>query len=110
MIELKFPDGAARQYPEGVTGREVAASISPSLAKKPALVELNGAQLDLDRTLETGGDFRLLRREDPEALADKGVKIQAISTSEIKISVLIDAAYAELAVRALHGAYGLENA
>jgi threonyl-tRNA synthetase len=69
MIELKFPDGAARQYPEGVTGREVAASISPSLAKKAALVELNGAQLDLDRTLETGGDFRLLMREDPEALA-----------------------------------------
>ena len=42
------------------------------------------------------------------ALADKGVKFQAISTSEIKISVLIDAAYAELAVRALHAAYGLE--
>lgn len=43
------------------------------------------------------------------ALADKGVKFQAISTSEIKISVLIDAAYAELAVRALHAAYGLET-
>jgi len=43
------------------------------------------------------------------ALADKGVKFQAISTSEIKISVLIDAAYAELAVRALHTAYGLEQ-
>ncbi len=69
MIELKFPDGAARQYSEGVTGREVAASISPSLAKKAALVELNGVQLDLDRQLETGGDFRLLMREDPAALA-----------------------------------------
>ena len=43
------------------------------------------------------------------ALADKGVKFQAISTSEIKISVLIDAAYAELAVRALHAAYGLDT-
>ncbi|HEY0053125.1 MAG TPA: ACT domain-containing protein, partial [Caulobacteraceae bacterium] len=43
------------------------------------------------------------------ALADRGVKIQAISTSEIKISVLIDAAYTELAVRALHAAYGLEQ-
>lgn len=42
------------------------------------------------------------------ALADKGIKFQAISTSEIKISVLIDAAYAELAVRALHSAYGLD--
>ena len=43
------------------------------------------------------------------ALADKGIKFQAISTSEIKISVLIDAAYAELAVRALHSAYGLDT-
>jgi aspartate kinase len=43
------------------------------------------------------------------ALADRGVRIQAISTSEIKISVLIDAAYTELAVRALHAAYGLEQ-
>lgn len=43
-----------------------------------------------------------------KALADKGIKFQAISTSEIKISVLIDAAYAELAVRALHSAYGLD--
>ena len=38
------------------------------------------------------------------ALAEKGVNIQVISTSEIKISVLIDAAYTELAVRALHAA------
>ena len=42
------------------------------------------------------------------ALAEKGVNIQVISTSEIKISVLIDAAYTELAVRALHAAYGLD--
>jgi aspartate kinase len=44
------------------------------------------------------------------ALAEKGVNIQAISTSEIKISVLIDAAYTELAVRALHAAYELDQA
>jgi aspartate kinase len=43
------------------------------------------------------------------ALADKGVNIQVISTSEIKISVLIEAAYTELAVRALHAAYGLDQ-
>ena len=43
------------------------------------------------------------------ALASKGVNIQVISTSEIKISVLIDAAYTELAVRALHAAYGLDR-
>jgi aspartate kinase len=43
------------------------------------------------------------------ALAEKGVNIQVISTSEIKISVLIEAAYTELAVRALHAAYGLDR-
>jgi aspartate kinase len=42
------------------------------------------------------------------SLADKGINIQAIATSEIKVSVLIDEAYTELAVRALHQAYGLE--
>jgi aspartate kinase len=43
------------------------------------------------------------------ALAEKGVNIQVISTSEIKISVLIDSAYTELAVRALHAAYELDK-
>jgi aspartate kinase len=43
-----------------------------------------------------------------KALSEKGINILAISTSEIKISVLIDAAYAELAVRTLHSLYGLD--
>jgi aspartate kinase len=43
-----------------------------------------------------------------EALSAKGINIQNISTSEIKISVLIDSSYTELAVRALHTAYGLD--
>ena len=44
-----------------------------------------------------------------KTLSDKGINIHAISTSEIKISVLIDAAYAELAVRSLHTAYDLDS-
>ncbi|HVY17620.1 MAG TPA: aspartate kinase [Rhodopila sp.] len=43
------------------------------------------------------------------ALADKAINIQVISTSEIKVSVLIAAEYTELAVRALHTAYGLDG-
>ncbi len=43
-----------------------------------------------------------------QALADKGINIQVISTSEIKISVLIAEEYVELALRALHTAYGLD--
>ena len=43
-------------------------------------------------------------------LAGKGINIQVISTSEIKVSILIGAEYTELAVRALHTAYGLDGA
>jgi aspartate kinase len=45
-----------------------------------------------------------------EALAERGINIEVIATSEIKISVLIDAEYTELAVRALHNAFALETA
>ncbi len=45
-----------------------------------------------------------------KTLADKGINIQVISTSEIKVSVLVAADYTELAVRALHTAYGLDAA
>ena len=44
-----------------------------------------------------------------KALSDKGINIRAITTSEIKFSVLIDAAYTELAVRTLHTLYGLDK-
>jgi aspartate kinase len=44
-----------------------------------------------------------------KALADKGINIRAITTSEIKISILIDGPYAELAVRTLHSVYGLDK-
>jgi len=43
------------------------------------------------------------------ALADRGINIRAITTSEIKFSLLIDAAYTELAVRTLHSLYGLDK-
>jgi len=43
------------------------------------------------------------------ALAERGINIRAITTSEIKFSILIDAAYTELAVRTLHSLYGLDR-
>ena len=45
-----------------------------------------------------------------EALAERNINVKVIATSEIKISVLIDAEYTELAVRALHNAFGLHEA
>ena len=43
-----------------------------------------------------------------QTLAEKGINILVISTSEIKVSVLIEEEYAELALRTLHSAYGLD--
>jgi len=68
MIDLKFPSGDVRQYDDGVTGRDVAASISKSLEKKALLVKLDGELRDLDRPLERGGAIEIVTREAPEAL------------------------------------------
>ena len=52
MIDLVFPDGSSRQYPDGSTGRDVAAAISKSLEKKALLIKLDGQVLDLDQMEE----------------------------------------------------------
>ncbi len=68
MIDLIFPDGSKRQYDDGVSGKDVAASIAPSLAKRAALVKLDGELLDVARPLPKGGKFEILMRDSPEAL------------------------------------------
>ncbi len=68
MIDLQFPDGSVRQFPEGSSGRDVANSISPSLAKRTLLVRLDGKLLDYDRPLPGGGKIELVGRDDPDAL------------------------------------------
>ena len=68
MIDLKFPDGQARPFEDGVTGRDVAAAISKSLEKKALLVKLDGELLDLSRPIERGGKIEIVTRDSPEAL------------------------------------------
>ena len=68
MIDLIFPDGSVRSFEDGMTGRAVAASIAPSLAKRAVLVKLDGELLDVERPLPRGGKFEILSRESPEAL------------------------------------------
>jgi threonyl-tRNA synthetase len=68
MIELQFPDGARREYPDEVTGMEVAKSISPSLAKRSVLIKLDGQLRDLERPLERSGKIEIVTRDSPEAL------------------------------------------
>ena len=68
MIDLIFPDGSKREFEAGVTGREVAASIAISLAKRAALIKLDGELLDVDRALDHGGKFEILARDAPDVL------------------------------------------
>jgi threonyl-tRNA synthetase len=69
MIDLIFPDGSVRQYPQGSSGRDVATAISPSLAKRTLLVRLDGQLLDFDRPLpDAGGKVEFVDRNDPDAL------------------------------------------
>ena len=68
MIELEFPDGSRRQYPQGSSARDVAAAISQSLEKRTLLARLDGKLIDFDRPLPSGGKIELVGRDDPEAL------------------------------------------
>jgi len=68
MIDLVFPDGSVRQYPEGSSARDVATSISPSLAKRTILARLDGKMIDYDRPLHAGGKIELVGRDHPDAL------------------------------------------
>jgi threonyl-tRNA synthetase len=68
MIDLIFPDGSKRQFDDGVTGKAVAASIAPSLAKRAALIKLDGELYDVERPLPHGGHFEILSRDSREAL------------------------------------------
>ncbi len=66
-VSLTFPDGNSRDYPAGTTGREVAESISKSLAKKAVAIALNGELQDLADPVATGA-IEIVTRDDPRAL------------------------------------------
>ena len=53
MIKITFPDLRVREYPEGVTGLEIAQSLSPQLAKEVLAITVNGEIRDLTRAINT---------------------------------------------------------
>ncbi len=67
-ITLRFPDGAERRYPQGITGNELAEGISKSLAKKAVAIARNGRLADLGDPIETDAEIKIITRSDPEAL------------------------------------------
>ncbi len=68
MISLTFPDGAVREYEDGVSGYDVAASISKSLAKKAVAVKIDGVLTDLTAPITKDAAISLVMRDDEEAL------------------------------------------
>ena len=68
MIHLTFPDGSIREFQSGITGTELAASISKSLAKKAVALSLDGQLTDLTDPIDSDASIKILTRDDPEAL------------------------------------------
>ncbi len=66
MVKITFPDGTVREYEKGVTGLEIADSISRRLAQEVLAASVNGETWDLTRPIENDAEVRLLKWEDPE--------------------------------------------
>ena len=68
MVALTFPDGARREYQDGISGLDIAKGISPSLAKRTVAMALDGDVRDLSEQIRTDAKIEFLTREDPRAL------------------------------------------
>lgn len=65
MINITFPDGAVKSYPDGITSLEIAKSISEGLARNILAAEVNGEIFDLSRPLKTDAAIKFLKWDDP---------------------------------------------
>jgi threonyl-tRNA synthetase len=68
MVAITFPDGAQRSFDAGVSGLDIAKSISPSLAKRTVAMALNGELVDLVTPIEADARLEFVSRDDPRAL------------------------------------------
>jgi threonyl-tRNA synthetase len=66
MIKIIFPDNSTREYPKGITGLEIAKSISNSLAREVLSLTVNGEIFDLNRPIEKDANIKFNRWEDEE--------------------------------------------
>lgn len=68
MIDIIFPDGNTKSFEAGITGEEIAQSISPGLRKNALAIKLNGEPYDLRRPIEAGGEIEIITYKDQEGL------------------------------------------
>ena len=66
MIKITFPDGSVREYEKGVTGLQIAQSISPALAREVISCSVNGKTVELNRPINGDATFALYKWEDEE--------------------------------------------
>ena len=67
MIKITFPDGAVKEYEQGITAYQIAEGISPRLAADVIVATVNGEIYDLDRPINTDASLKLHKWEDKEA-------------------------------------------
>lgn len=66
MIKITFPDGSIREYESGVTGLQIAESISPALARSVVSCGVNGETVELNRPIEKDAEIALYKFDDEE--------------------------------------------
>ena len=68
MIKVTFPDGAVKEFEQGISVKEVAESISKSLAKKALAGKVNGELVDLDQALTEDASIEIVTPDHEDAL------------------------------------------
>jgi len=68
MVAVTFPDGARREFPQDITGFEIAREISPSLAKRSVAMVVDGQLADLADPIDHDAKLEFIARDDPRAL------------------------------------------
>ena len=68
MIKITFPDGKQKDFDNGITGLDIANSISTSLAKSALVIKFNDNYLDLNTKITTDGTVSIITAKDKEAL------------------------------------------
>ena len=68
MVTLTFPDGARREFQNGISGLDIAKGISPSLAKRTIAMALDGEVMDLTDPIHRDAKIEFISREDPRAM------------------------------------------
>ena len=66
MVKITFPDGSVREYEQGVTGFQIAESISPALARDVVSCGVNGVTTELNRPINEDATIALYKFDDEE--------------------------------------------